>query len=243
TLVFYVAKEPPGTLLGQLRKRLKEEAGVTYPIEIRVNPDAEAEPAEGEAAAAGAAAAPGTSGGPRAAWEKALAEVQPPHLPGLRDQPDKASARRAVMGFAQGKAQKEAYPGAIAALRKLADPLGKPPAGNGATLTAPPPPPPPDGARAAVLKRLNGLTPGVKAALAGPNAAPAQARLVAVNGLIKNSDFAQAGKVLDELEPLLAAGGAPAAGPAPAATAAEAKIAQAKSLAARYEEMYNAQLE
>src|SRR5215471_6667325 len=59
TLVFYVAKEPPGTLLGQLRKRLKEDAGVTYPIEIRVSSDAEAEPAEGEAAAAGAAAALG----------------------------------------------------------------------------------------------------------------------------------------------------------------------------------------
>src|SRR5262249_11630019 len=69
TLIFYVAKEPPGTLLGQLRKRLKEDAGVTWPIEIRVNPDADAEPAEGEAAAAGAAAAPGTSGATRAAWE------------------------------------------------------------------------------------------------------------------------------------------------------------------------------
>ena len=100
TLVFYVAKEPPGTLLGQLRKRLKEDAGVTYPIEIRVNADAEAEPAEGEAAAAGAAAAPGTTGGPRAAWEKALAAAEPAYLRGLRDQPDKAGALRAVMGFA-----------------------------------------------------------------------------------------------------------------------------------------------
>ena len=100
TLVFYVAKEPPGTLLGQLRKRLKADAGVTWPIEIRVSADAEAEPAEGEAEAAGAAAAPGTSGGPRAAWEKALAEVVPAYLQGLRDLPDKASALRAVMGFA-----------------------------------------------------------------------------------------------------------------------------------------------
>jgi hypothetical protein len=101
TLVFYVAKEPPGALLGQLRKRLKEDAGVTYPIEIRVNADAEAEPAEGEAeAAAGAAAAPGTPASPRAAWEKALAAAEPAYLRGLRDQPDKAGALRAVMGFA-----------------------------------------------------------------------------------------------------------------------------------------------
>src|SRR5262245_14925849 len=244
TLVFYVAKEPPGTLFGQLRKRLKEDAGVTYPIEIRVSADAEAEPAEGEAAAtAGAGATPGTSGGPRAAWEKALAEVEPAYLQGLRDQPDKASALRAVMGFAQGKAQKEDFPGALAALRKLAEQLGKTPAGNGGkpTLTAPPPPPPPpppDGARAAVLKRLNGLTPGVKAALAGPSAARVQALLGAVNGLIKNSDFAQAGKVLDELEPLLAAGGAAVAGPAPAATAAEAAQADDRAREERYKEMY-----
>src|SRR5215471_2622467 len=106
TLVFYVAKEPPGTLLGQLRKRLKEDAGVTCPIEIRVSSDADAEPADGEAAV-GAVAAPGTSGGPRAAWEKALAAVEPAYLQGLSDQPDKASALRAVMGFAQSKAQKE----------------------------------------------------------------------------------------------------------------------------------------
>src|SRR5262249_43622945 len=150
------------------------------------NADAEAEPAEGEAAAAGAAAAPGAPASPRAAWEKALAEVEPAYLRGLRDQPDKASALRAVMGFAQGKAQKEDFAGAIVALRKLAEQLGKPPAGNGAPPKAPPPPPPPDGARAAVIKRLNGLTPGLKAALAGPNAARVQALLGAVNGLIKN---------------------------------------------------------
>src|SRR5262245_31091729 len=149
TLVFEVAKEPPGTLLGQLRKRVKEDAGLTWPIAIRVNPKAEDEPAEGEAGAAS-----GTPASPRVAWEKALAEVEPAYLQGLRDQPDKASALRAVMGFAQGKAQKEDYPGAITALRKLAEQLAKTPAGNGGKtpLTAPPPPPPPpapDGARAA----------------------------------------------------------------------------------------------
>jgi hypothetical protein len=69
--------------------------------------------------------------------------------------------------------------------------------------------PPPDGARAAVMKRLNALAAGIKAALAGPNAARVQALVVAVNGLVKNNDFAQAGKVLDELEPLLGGAAAP----------------------------------
>src|SRR5262245_38900130 len=135
TLVFEVAKEPPGTLLGQLRKRLKDDAGLTWPIAIRVNPNAEDEPAEGEGVAA-----PGTPVSPRAAWEKALAEVEPAYLQGLRDQPDKASALRAVMGFAQGKAQKEDFPGAIAALQKLAEQLGKTPAGIGGKAAAKPEP-------------------------------------------------------------------------------------------------------
>src|SRR5262249_11327788 len=68
--VFYVAREPPATLLGQLKKRLKDEAGLTCPVEIRVRADAEAEPAEGGAAATGNAdAAPSTPASPRAGWE------------------------------------------------------------------------------------------------------------------------------------------------------------------------------
>jgi hypothetical protein len=174
TLVFYVAKEPPGTLLGQLRKRLKQDAGVTWPIEIRVNADAEAEPAEGEAAAAaGAAAAPGTSGGPRAAWEKALAEVEPAYLRGLRDLPDKASALRAVMGFAQGKAQKEDFAGAIVALRKLAEQLAKSPANGAKTAPGPEPVSPAGGDLAAQWKKnLAAWTPAIKAALAAKGRTP-----------------------------------------------------------------------
>src|SRR5262245_9469622 len=44
TLVFEVAKEPPATLVAQLKKRLKTDAGITCPIEVRVKGDAEAEP-------------------------------------------------------------------------------------------------------------------------------------------------------------------------------------------------------
>src|SRR5262249_55253601 len=75
---------------------------------------------------------------------------------------------------------------------------------QGGGAPPPPPPPPPDGARAGVVKRLNALTAGVKAALNGPDAARIQTLLMSVNGLIKNKDFAQAAKVLDELTPLVA---------------------------------------
>lgn len=54
-----------------------------------------------------------------------------------------------------------------------------------------------------VTKRFSTLAGSVKAALKGSNAARVQALMVAVNGLIKNNDYAQASKVLDELEPLL----------------------------------------
>jgi hypothetical protein len=204
TLVFYVAKEPPGTLLGQLRKRLKEDAGVTYPIEIRVSSDAEAEPAEGEAAAAGAAAAPGTSGGPRAAWEKALAAVEPAYLQGLSDQPDKASVLRAVMGFAQGKAQKEDFPGAIAALRKLADHLGKAPAGNGGKTT----PRPEAVTDAAALKswqaaRLDaiGKLRQIAKMVAASKHPDAKKALILLNSIIKNlSESPTTPQQIQELE-------------------------------------------
>src|SRR5262249_20678054 len=43
-----------------------------------------------------------------------------------------------------------------------------------------------------------------KAALSGPDGARVRALLVCINGLIKHGDFAQAAKVLDELEPLVA---------------------------------------
>jgi hypothetical protein len=231
TLVFYVAKEPPGTLLGQLRKRLKEDAGVTSPIEIRVSSDAEAEPAEGEAAAAGAAAAPGAPPSPRAAWEKALAAVEPAYLQGLSDQPDKASALRAVMGFAQGKAAKEDFPGAIAALRKLAEQLARSPTNGAKTAPGPEPVSPAGADLAAQWKaKLAEYTPALKAALAakGPNAAAIAKLLAQATALSKpGGDMAQALAKLTECHKL-------ATGPAPTSPGGADLTAQWKAKLAEY---------
>jgi hypothetical protein len=71
----------------------------------------------------------------------------------------------------------------------------------------------PPAAGSEVTKRLSALVGAIKAALKGPNAARVQALVAAVNVLIKNNDYAQAGKVLDELEPLLAGAVPPAAPP------------------------------
>jgi hypothetical protein len=59
---------------------------------------------------------------------------------------------------------------------------------------------------AAVTQRLQAMTADIKAALAGPNKARVQALYIAVNGQIKNKDFAAAAKTLDELEPLVKQG-------------------------------------
>ncbi len=142
TLFFEVVKEPPASLAAQIKRRLKEDAGLTLPVEFRTKADAEAE--------------------------------------------DAAEA----------------------------------PEGAAVPPAPPPPPPEPDAARAALMKRLNGLGAPLKAALAGPQGPRVQALFVSVNGFLKSNDFAQAAKALDELEPLVAA--APAAAP-PAAAKEQAK--------------------
>src|SRR5262249_4766983 len=58
TLVFEVAQEPPPTLVSHLRRRLKEDAGLTWTVVVRVKGDAEAD-VEGEAAMP--AAVPGSA--------------------------------------------------------------------------------------------------------------------------------------------------------------------------------------
>jgi hypothetical protein len=154
TLVFYVAKEPPATLLGQLKKRLKDDAGLVFPVEIRVNTDAEAEPAEGEGEpTADAAAAPSAPESPQA---------------------DGAPAQPA------GDTQAPAV----------------------------------SAAKVAVMKRLNALSPAIKEALKGPQAAQVQPLFVTVGGLIKKEDYQQADQVLDQLEPLLAQSAAVPVAPA-----------------------------
>src|ERR1043165_505814 len=59
------------------------------------------------------------------------------------------------------------------------------------TIPPPPPPPPLPQEGGAMLKRLNAMSAGIKAALAGPEAARVQTLVSTVNGLIKNKDFVQ----------------------------------------------------
>jgi hypothetical protein len=77
----------------------------------------------------------------------------------------------------------------------------------------------------AVLQRLSALAEGYKTAVAakGPDVSRMQALFGAVNGLVKNKDYEQAGKVLDELEPLVRKS-APGVSSADAAAAFAARL-------------------
>jgi hypothetical protein len=73
-----------------------------------------------------------------------------------------------------------------------------------------PPPPPVDGT--AVMRRFNGMTAAIKAALTGPDKDRVQQLFIAIGSALKNKDFLEAQKLLDELEPLVKRAPAPTSG-------------------------------
>ncbi|HEX5273081.1 MAG TPA: hypothetical protein VFW33_21440 [Gemmataceae bacterium] len=203
-LVFEVAKEPPPVLTAQLKRTIKEHAGLTWDVTVRVKGDAEEEPKE-EASDT----APPPPPPPGAGREQVMARLQAltPRVKAALTGPNAARVQ-ALLGAANGLLKNNDFTQADKVLDEL-EPL---------VATAPPPPPGAD-AKAAVMKRLGGLSAAIKAALAGPNAARVQALFGAINGLMKNNDFTQAGKVLDELEPLVGAQGVPPSPPTDAKAA------------------------
>jgi hypothetical protein len=196
TLYFEVAKEVPQALPLQIKRVIKQDTGLVLDCLVRMKDDAEAElkEEEGEETTPGAPATPATA----------------PATPGARPTAPgaPATAQTAPGGPATAQAPDTAAP--------------TPPPGPSAAPRAPgvpPAPPLPGTPGAAVMKRINALKAGLAAAIAAksPDLSRIQSLFVAVNGLAKNLDYEQAGKVLDELEPLVKrAAGAPAAPPSPA---------------------------
>jgi len=155
-------------------------------------------------------------------WKKALAETEPAYLQGLRARPDDASKLRAVMGFAQGKAEKGDFPGALAALKALKDLLAKSPAAaTGAKTTAAQPEPKRPAATATeaaaatsaeaqreeqrLRKRLESLKPRLEAVRQGGGnpAAELQQLLAMFENQLRATDFKRAEPVLGRIERLL----------------------------------------
>jgi hypothetical protein len=221
TLLFEVGKEVPPSLPTLTKKIIKQDAGLTFDVEYRVAADLAAEEGQGEAEGEGATpaatlapSAPPAPPGPQPAQAaQAGADVtkrlnaMTANIKTALAGPNKARVQTLFVSV-NGLIKTNDFVQAGKVLDEL-EPLLAPP-------SAPPPPAPapqPAQGGAEVIKRLNGMTANIKAALAGPNKARVQALFVSVNGLIKNKDFAAAGAALDELEPLVAkpAGAPPAA--------------------------------
>jgi hypothetical protein len=219
-LIFEMGKEAPATLTALTKKLIKQTAGLTLDVEYRVAADLAAEESQGEPPGDGTS--PGKPSHGAADWKKAHAEIEPAYLQGLRDHPDTASTLRAVMGFAQAKAEKQDYTGAIATLQKLREALGKT-----ATPSAGKPPPTADGSAAAEFKaKLAEWSPMLKAAMTakGPNAAAITKLLAQATALSKpGGDMAQALAKLTEAHGLASTDAAPRVDPA---TDFKAKLAE-----------------
>ena len=130
----------------------------------------------------------------QAKWEKALADIEPSYLQGLSDRPGDASQFRAVMGFAQGKAETKDYKAAIAALQKLAELLKGKPKTEGTTADDP---------SALFNERLKALLPQIKAAAGTPAGDEAKLKASEAGVFGRKKDFAQANLLLDQVEKLL----------------------------------------
>jgi hypothetical protein len=186
TLVFEVAKEPPATLAAQLKRCIKEHAALTGEVVVRVKADAEADLEPG--------AAPG-----QVQVLRRLQELMP-MVQGALAGPDSARVQ-ALLGAVKGLIDNQDFAQAGRVLDELEPLVTK--AAPAAPAPHPPPPRPGDPQKAAVMKRLNGMGAAIKAELGGPNGSRVQALFVGAGGLIKNGDFDQAVKVLDQLETLL----------------------------------------
>jgi hypothetical protein len=209
--VFETPKEPPSMLAHALKTIIHRDAGLVVKLDVRLAPDLAAEQTGVPAA--------GVPGEP-------VVEVRPSRPPQAAGQasPDGATQFTARlkallpeiqqaeagtspvsheiklrMGEADVFARKHDFTQANVLLDQIESLVRQVPAG-------PPPSPPPDAAKAAVMKRLGALAEPIKAALAGPNKARVHEFVLQIEGLIKGNEFVKAGKVLDELEPLVKRG-------------------------------------
>jgi hypothetical protein len=239
TLVFYVLKEPPGTLLGQLKKRLKDDAGATFPIDIRVRADAEAEPVEGESVGtAEPAPNPASSQSPSAATAPGQAAAgTPPASVALKAAVMKRlntlslAIKEALKGPQAARVQplfvavgghikKEEYLQADKRLDEL-EPLLAQAASVPAAPLAPPQAPaaaPADALEAEWKRRAAALEPRVLDAEKNRRGEQTWlSRFNSAQDLASLGDFAKAMQVLDKLQGLLDGAGAAEDGPNAAA--------------------------
>lgn len=191
TYVFETGKQAPATAAQAVKVIAKRDAGLAVKAEFRVSTDPELLAEEGDSAVPPQAPpAPPQDG---ADVTKRLHEMTPDIKTALAG-PNKAQVQ-ALFVAAGGHIKNKEFPEARKSLDEL-EQLIKHPAGDGALQEH-------HETGAEVVKRLNAMSADIKTALAGPNKARVQALLAAASGHIKNHEYDEAAKSLDELEPLL----------------------------------------
>ncbi|HEV2969685.1 MAG TPA: hypothetical protein VGY55_06825 [Pirellulales bacterium] len=198
--IFETAKEAPATAAQAVKVIVKRDAGMAVHAEFRVNADPELLADEGGSTTATPPQAPPAP--PDGDLVAQRLHAMTADIKAALAGPNKARVQALFVAINDAIKNKD-FVQAGKGLDEL-EPLVK--------QGTPPGTPPQDGAD--VVKRLNAMTADIKAALAGPNKARVQELFVAVGGHIKNKDFVQASKGLDELQSLLSKTGTAATGPA-----------------------------
>ncbi len=223
--IFETAKAAPATAAQAVKVIAKRDAGMAIHAEFRVGSDPELLAEEGDSSPA---STPQGVKPAEAAQPSAAAQPQPilaelsKRLNGLTAEikaalagPNKARVQ-ALFVAVNGQIKNQDAAAATKSLDELEQLVKQAPPPSGAELA----------------KRLNGMTAQIKTALAGPNKAGVQSLFVAVNGQIKNQDFAAAAQGLDELEALVNTGGGNGATPTGAEPAKKESPALAAALQA-----------
>ncbi len=178
TLVCELPKEGPGTLAGLIKKTIKNEAGLSMNVTLRVNAAlAESEGGENQEEAAGAISeaapptAPPSAADPRAAKVTQRLNSMSASIKAAMAGPNKTRVQTLFVA-ANAALKNHDYDAATKSLNELEPLITTAP-----TTATPPAPPPVDHDGAAVVKRLNAISGDIKAALAGPKKAEVQAAL------------------------------------------------------------------
>ncbi len=150
---------------------------------------------------------------PKADWDRLFAVVEPQYLEAVRSQPEKAGSFRAVMSFANGKAEAGDYPKAIEALRRLAASLKADDTGGKETEEESEEG---ESEESAAEEAFKTRFKAMFARLKGSQSEAVKEKIEEARNLARDGAYAKGIKVLDDLETLL--GGSTSTTPTPEKT-------------------------
>ncbi len=215
-LFFEVDKDPPGSLLGQLKRCVKDDGGQTWPIEFRIVGDAAPEPGTSAPHPPGKMP-PAAERSLATRWAKRREALEPRYAATVKEKRGDGDKMKAVFSFAVDKAGRGEYDKALAAMDSLEKLLNAAPAAA--------PPPPENDADTQFKNRFKSLLIPVSKAVAAKHPASDVLRrgVAEAQALAGKRDFVHANAILDRLEKLLTSAANGSAKPPAAIGLAEIK--------------------